>query len=154
MASQIQPREANSSMTRSPAGVYTHQIRHQFQVNDMQHLQLSNLEVEENKELCLTDDGSNIGLAGAGMHLHEMAEHPECVDIIGASNDIQEGMKSLPIGTYCAVVTSATGKHCLGLFYNHVGYCKGKSILSVNKSLAFGIKSYPEPRCFGGKQKI
>eukprot|EP00957_Ditylum_brightwellii_P107575 8207490-Ditylum_brightwellii.AAC.1 len=29
-----------------------------------------------------------------------------------------------------------------------------KSILSVNQSLAFGINSYPEPRHFGGKQKV
>eukprot|EP00957_Ditylum_brightwellii_P100341 7648765-Ditylum_brightwellii.AAC.1 len=83
-----------------------------------------------------------------------MAEHPEYVDIIGASDVIQDGMKSLHIGTYCAVVTSATGKHCLGLFHNIVDYCKGKNILSINQSLAFGIKSYLEPRHFGGKQKI
>eukprot|EP00957_Ditylum_brightwellii_P144834 11031248-Ditylum_brightwellii.AAC.1 len=67
-----------------------------------------------------------------------MAEHPERVDIIGSSDDVQDGMKSLPIGTYCAVVISATGKHCLGLFHDYVGYCKGKSILSVNQSLAYG----------------
>eukprot|EP00957_Ditylum_brightwellii_P022513 1698715-Ditylum_brightwellii.AAC.1 len=83
-----------------------------------------------------------------------MAEHPEHVDIIGASDDIQDGMKSLPIGTCCAVVTSATGNHCLGLFHNCVCYCKEKSILPVNQSLVFGIKSYPEPRHFGGKQNI
>eukprot|EP00957_Ditylum_brightwellii_P132278 10086535-Ditylum_brightwellii.AAC.1 len=83
-----------------------------------------------------------------------MAEHPERVDIIGASDDMQDGMKSLPISTYCAVVTSAIGKCCLSLFHNYVGHCKGKSILSVNQSLVFGIKSYPEPTHFGGKQKI
>eukprot|EP00957_Ditylum_brightwellii_P002997 229248-Ditylum_brightwellii.AAC.1 len=154
MASQIQPREVNSSLTRLPACVYMNQTGHQFQVNAMQCLQISNLEVEVNKELCLIDDGSNNGLVGVGMRLYEMAEHPEHVDIVGASDDIQDGMKSLPIGTYCAVVTSATSKHCLGLFYNYVSYCKGKSILSVKQSLAFGIKSYPEPRCYGGKQKI
>eukprot|EP00957_Ditylum_brightwellii_P200314 15271636-Ditylum_brightwellii.AAC.1 len=79
----------------------------------MQYLQISNLEVEWNKELCLIDGGSNNGLAGAGMCLYEMAEHPEHVDIIGASDGIQDIMKSLPISTYCAVVTSATGKCCL-----------------------------------------
>eukprot|EP00957_Ditylum_brightwellii_P102330 7800400-Ditylum_brightwellii.AAC.1 len=70
-------------------------------------------EVEGDKKLCLIGGGSNNGLAGVGMRLYEMAEHPECVDIIGASDDIQDGMKSLHIGTYCAVVTSATGNHCL-----------------------------------------
>eukprot|EP00957_Ditylum_brightwellii_P147466 11228940-Ditylum_brightwellii.AAC.1 len=43
MASQTQPRET----------------RCQFQVNAMQRLQISNLEVEGNKELCLIDGGSN-----------------------------------------------------------------------------------------------
>eukprot|EP00957_Ditylum_brightwellii_P127929 9756227-Ditylum_brightwellii.AAC.1 len=79
----------------------------------MQHLQISNLEIEGNKELWLIDGGSNNCLAGVGMHLCKMAEHPEFVDIIGASDDVQDGMKSLPTGTYCAVVTFATGKHCL-----------------------------------------
>eukprot|EP00957_Ditylum_brightwellii_P126409 9636060-Ditylum_brightwellii.AAC.1 len=77
----------------------------------MQHLQISNLEVEGNKDLCLIDGGSNNGLTGPGMCLYEMAEHPEHVDIIGASDEIQDRMKSLPIGTYCAVITSAKGKH-------------------------------------------
>eukprot|EP00957_Ditylum_brightwellii_P004375 331784-Ditylum_brightwellii.AAC.1 len=94
MASQTQPKKVNSSMTKLPAGI-------------------SNLEVEGNKELCFIDGGSNNGLAGTGMCLYEMAEHPEHVDIIGVSDDIQDGMKSLHIGTYCTVVTSATGKYCL-----------------------------------------
>eukprot|EP00957_Ditylum_brightwellii_P104136 7932825-Ditylum_brightwellii.AAC.1 len=46
-------------------------------------------------------------------------------------------MKSLPISTYCALVTSATCNHWLGLFHNYFGYYKGKSILSTNQSLAF-----------------
>eukprot|EP00957_Ditylum_brightwellii_P015591 1175693-Ditylum_brightwellii.AAC.1 len=79
----------------------------------MQRLHISNLEIEENKDLCLIDGGSNNGLEGARMRLYEMSEHPERVDIIGARDDVQDGMKRLPIGTYCAVVTSATGKHCL-----------------------------------------
>eukprot|EP00957_Ditylum_brightwellii_P077584 5895434-Ditylum_brightwellii.AAC.1 len=78
-------------MPRLPAGLYTDQTGCQFQVNAMQHHQISNLEVEGNKELCLIDDSSNNGLAGVGMHLYEMAEHPERVDIVGASNDIQDG---------------------------------------------------------------
>eukprot|EP00957_Ditylum_brightwellii_P196580 14978194-Ditylum_brightwellii.AAC.1 len=49
MASQKQPKEVNSSITRLPAG--------------------------------------------AGMCLDEMAEHPEHIDIIGASDDVQDGMK-------------------------------------------------------------
>eukprot|EP00957_Ditylum_brightwellii_P191090 14549888-Ditylum_brightwellii.AAC.1 len=76
MASQTKPREVNSSMTRLPAGVYMDQTGCQFQVNAMGHLQICNLEVEGNKELCSIDGGSNNGLAGAGMHLYEMAEHP------------------------------------------------------------------------------
>eukprot|EP00957_Ditylum_brightwellii_P160754 12238490-Ditylum_brightwellii.AAC.1 len=63
-------------MTRLPAGIYTDQTGCQFQVNAMRHLQISNLEVEGNKELCLIDGGSNNSLAGAGMCLYEMAEHP------------------------------------------------------------------------------
>eukprot|EP00957_Ditylum_brightwellii_P180545 13752994-Ditylum_brightwellii.AAC.1 len=93
MASQTQPREFNSSMIILPAGICTDQTDHQFQVNAMQCIQISNIELEGNKELCLTDGGSNNGLAGEGMHLYEMAEHPEHVDIIGASDDIQDGMK-------------------------------------------------------------
>eukprot|EP00957_Ditylum_brightwellii_P025228 1909578-Ditylum_brightwellii.AAC.1 len=100
MASHTQPREVNSSMTRLPAGTYTNQTDRQFQVNAMQHLKISNIEVEGNKEFCLIDDGSNNGLAGAGVCLYEMAEHPERVEIIGASNGVQDGTKSLPIGTY------------------------------------------------------
>eukprot|EP00957_Ditylum_brightwellii_P064645 4906228-Ditylum_brightwellii.AAC.1 len=113
MASQTQPRDVNLSMPRLPAGVYTDQKGCQFQVNAMQCLQISNLEIEENKELCLIDGCSNNSLAEAGMHLFEMAEFSEPVTIIGASDDVQNGIKSLPIGTYCAVVTTATGKHCL-----------------------------------------
>eukprot|EP00957_Ditylum_brightwellii_P048818 3703816-Ditylum_brightwellii.AAC.1 len=88
MASQAQPREIKSSMTRLPAGIYTDHTGCQFQVNDMQHFCISNLEVEENKEFCLNDGGSNNCLTGTGMCLYEMAEHPEPVDIIGASDDI------------------------------------------------------------------
>eukprot|EP00957_Ditylum_brightwellii_P180910 13783171-Ditylum_brightwellii.AAC.1 len=78
MASQTQSREVNSSMARLPASVYTDQTAGcQFQENVMQCLQISSLEVEGSKELCLIDGGSNNGLAGAGMHLYEMAEHPE-----------------------------------------------------------------------------
>eukprot|EP00957_Ditylum_brightwellii_P129722 9895612-Ditylum_brightwellii.AAC.1 len=87
MASQTQPREVNSSMTILPE--------------------------EGSKQLYLIDGGSNNGLAGAGMRLYEMTEHPEHVDIISASDDVQDRIISLPIDTYCAVVTSATGKHCL-----------------------------------------
>eukprot|EP00957_Ditylum_brightwellii_P200237 15264576-Ditylum_brightwellii.AAC.1 len=88
MASQTQPREVSSSMTRLPAGVYTDQTGCQFEVNAMQRLHISNLEVEGRKELCLIDGDSNNGLAGAGIRLYEMAEHPECVDIIGTSDDV------------------------------------------------------------------
>eukprot|EP00957_Ditylum_brightwellii_P193645 14746439-Ditylum_brightwellii.AAC.1 len=84
MASQTQPREVNSSMTILPTSVYMNQTGCQFQVNAMQHLQISNLEVEGNQALYLIDGGSNNGLAGAGMCLYETAEHPECVDIISA----------------------------------------------------------------------
>eukprot|EP00957_Ditylum_brightwellii_P054936 4163292-Ditylum_brightwellii.AAC.1 len=93
IASQTQPREVNLSMIRLPAGVYTDQTGFQFQVNDMQHLQISNLAVKGNKDLCLIAGSSNNGLAGAGMHLYEIAEYPEHIDIIGASDDIQDGMK-------------------------------------------------------------
>eukprot|EP00957_Ditylum_brightwellii_P066359 5037341-Ditylum_brightwellii.AAC.1 len=93
MASQTQPREVNSSMTRLNACAYTDQAGCQIQVNAMRRLQISNLEVEGNKELCFIDGGSNNGLAEAVMHLYEMAERPEHVDIIGASDDIQDGMK-------------------------------------------------------------
>eukprot|EP00957_Ditylum_brightwellii_P077473 5886902-Ditylum_brightwellii.AAC.1 len=103
MAFQTQPREVNSSMTRLPAGIYTDQTVDQFQVDAMQRLQISNFEVEGNKELCLIDGGSNNGLVRTGMRLYEMVEHPECVDIINASDGIQDGMKSLPISTYYAV---------------------------------------------------
>eukprot|EP00957_Ditylum_brightwellii_P005820 442911-Ditylum_brightwellii.AAC.1 len=47
------------------------------------------------------------------MHLYETVEHPEHVDIIGSSDNIQDRMKRLPFGTYCAVITSVTGKCCL-----------------------------------------
>ena len=153
MKSQTKPKGVNSSMTLPP-GVYTDQNGRQFQINAIRRLHISNLEIEENKNLCLIDGGSNNGLAGAGMRLYEMAEYPERVDIIGASDNVQDEMKGLPIGTYCAVVTSATGIRCLGLFHNYVGYCQGKSILSTNQSLAYGVKAYAEPRRFGGKQKI
>eukprot|EP00957_Ditylum_brightwellii_P094014 7158488-Ditylum_brightwellii.AAC.1 len=56
----------------------------QFQVNAMQCLEISTLEVKGSKELCLIDGGSNNGLAGAMMCLCEMAEYPECVGIISA----------------------------------------------------------------------
>eukprot|EP00957_Ditylum_brightwellii_P096024 7316037-Ditylum_brightwellii.AAC.1 len=75
-----------------------------------QHREISDLKVEGNKDICLIGDVSNNGLAETGMCLYEMAEYPEHVDIIGTSDNIQDGMKSVPIGTYCAVVTSATDK--------------------------------------------
>ena len=109
---------------------------------------------EEDSNLCLVDGGANSGLTGAGMREYEMSESPERVDIIGASDDVENGMNGLPIGTYCGVVTSSKGVRCLGLFHNYVGYGKGKSILSVNQSLAFGVRCFPEPRKYGGEQKI
>eukprot|EP00957_Ditylum_brightwellii_P207822 15354683-Ditylum_brightwellii.AAC.2 len=100
-------------MTRLPADIYTDQTGCQFQVNAIQCLQIRNLEVEGNKELCLIHGGPNNGLEGAGMCIYEMAERPEHVDIIGASADVQDGTESLPIGTCCTVATSATCKCCL-----------------------------------------
>eukprot|EP00957_Ditylum_brightwellii_P126201 9621359-Ditylum_brightwellii.AAC.1 len=88
MASQTQHIVVNSSMTRLPAGVYTDQTNCQFQVYAMLCLQINNLEVEGNKELCLINGCPNNGLAGAGMCLYEMAEHTEHVDSISASDDI------------------------------------------------------------------
>eukprot|EP00957_Ditylum_brightwellii_P041258 3123611-Ditylum_brightwellii.AAC.1 len=91
--SQTQPRGVNSSMAMLPPGTYTDQTGCQFQVNAIQRLHISNLEIEENRDLCLIDGDSNNGLAGAGMRLYDMAEHLEWVDIIGASDDVQDGMK-------------------------------------------------------------
>ena len=121
MRSQTKPRGVHSSRNLSP-GVYTYQNGRQFLINAIRCLHISNLEIEVNKDLCLIDDGSNNGLAGAGMRLYEMAEYPERVDIIGARDNVQDGMKGLPIGTYYVVVTSAAGTRCLGLFHNNVGY--------------------------------
>ena len=153
MRSQTKPKGVSSSRSLPP-GVYTDQNGRQFQINAIRRLHISNLEIEVNKELCLIDGGSNNGLAGAGMRLYEMAEYQERVDIIGASDNVQDGMKGLPVGTYCAVATSAAGTRCLGLFHNYVGYCQGKSILSTNQSLAYGVRAYAESKRFGGKQKI
>eukprot|EP00957_Ditylum_brightwellii_P136177 10385534-Ditylum_brightwellii.AAC.1 len=141
-------------MTRLPAVVCIDQTSCQFQVSATWHLQINILEVEGNKELCIIDGGSNNSLAGAGMHLYELAEYPECVDIIDASDNVQDGMKSLPISTYCAVVISATSNCCLCLFYNYAGYFEGKSILSANQSLIFGVKSCTEPSVLVESRKL
>eukprot|EP00957_Ditylum_brightwellii_P139261 10613723-Ditylum_brightwellii.AAC.1 len=63
---------------------------------------------EVNLSMTRLSVGVYMDQTGTGMCLYEIVEHPECVDIIGASDDVHDGMKSLPIGTYCAVVTSAT----------------------------------------------
>eukprot|EP00957_Ditylum_brightwellii_P022430 1692433-Ditylum_brightwellii.AAC.1 len=96
----------------------------EIMASQAQPKEISNIEVEGNKALCLIDGDSNNGLVGAGIYLYEMTEHPEHVDTIGASDDAQDGMKILSISISCAVITSATGKYCLGVFHNYVGYCQ------------------------------
>ena len=72
-----------------------------------------------------------------------MAQCPERADIVGASDNVQDGMKASPIGTFCAVITFAKGMISFGLFHNFVGYCQGRSILlSINQSLTYGVKAY------------
>ena len=155
-----QPTIANimsaSAASRSalPAGTYTDASGRQFHVTALRRIHLSALEVDAHDNLCLVDGGANNGLAGAAMRLLEQPEHPEMIDVVGASDRVESGMQSLPIGTYCAVVTSARGKRLLGVFPNFVGYGKGKSILSKNQSLAFGLQIFDSPRKYGGKQKI
>ena len=48
----------------------------------------------------------------------------ERVNIIGASDGIENGMSDIPIGTYAAVVTLSTGERHIGMFPNYVGYCR------------------------------
>ena len=78
----------------------------------------------------------------------------ERVNIIGASDGIENGMSDIPIGTYAAVVTSSIGERHIGMFPNYVGYGKGKSILSINQLDAFDLMCHPKPRKHGGEQKI
>ncbi len=147
-------REIMAARTQLPPGTYTDQGGRQFQINTLRTLYLSKMDVTSNDDLCLIDGGANNGLAGANMRLFEMNECPERIDVVGASDQVESGMTSLPLATYCAVITSATGVSCLGLFPNYVGYGKGKSILSVNQSAAFGLQVYDRPRLYGGAQKI
>ena len=100
------------------------------------------------------DSNHCYSLAGAGMQLFETPSHPEYVDVVGASDDVESGMCNLPIATYCCVVTSSRGVRCLGVFPNCIGYEKGKSILSANQSAAFGHQVQERPRRYGGAQKI
>ena len=65
----------------------------------------------------------------------------ERVNLIGASDGIENGMSDLPIGTYAAVVTSSTGERHIGMFLNYAGYGKGKSILWIKQSEAFDLVS-------------
>ena len=79
MASQIQLQK----------GIYTDQNGRQFHVNAAKHVQIANLNLEMNQDLCLIDKGSNNGIAGVSMHEYECAEVPETVDIVGPSNMFQ-----------------------------------------------------------------
>ena len=78
----------------------------------------------------------------------------ERVNIIGTSDDIENGMSDLPIGTYAAVMTSSIGERHIGMFLNYAGYEKGKSILSISQSEAFDLVCHPKPQKHGGEQKI
>jgi hypothetical protein len=147
-------REIMSAQTQLPRGTYTDQTGRQFQINVARCVRITKLDIDAGEDLCLIDGGSNNGLAGANMRLLEMPEHPERIDVIGASDQVESGMRGLPLATYCAIVTSASGVRCLGVFPNFVGYCKGKSILSVNQTCAYGLKVFDRPRRYGGQQKI
>ena len=79
----------------------------------------------------------------------------ERVNIIGTSDDIENGMSDLPIGTYAAVMTSSIGERHIGMFLNYAGYEKGKSILSISQSEAFDLVCHPKPRKkHRGEEKI
>jgi uncharacterized protein YcfJ len=98
------------------------------------------MEVESHRDLCLIDGGSNNGMAVANMRLFEQAEQLELVDIVGPSNQVEPALHSLPLSTYCAIVTTALGARVLGLFPNYIGYGKGKRIKS--QSEAHGVLIY------------
>eukprot|EP00957_Ditylum_brightwellii_P182466 13900059-Ditylum_brightwellii.AAC.1 len=116
MAPQIQHPVVNSSMTVLPPDAHADQSSHQFQVNDIQCLQISNLEIKVNEELSLIDDGSNNGLAGAGMCFYDMTEQLEHVHIIGAGGLVLakcEEISVLHIAFLQNRCTSKQGKPCL-----------------------------------------
>ena len=149
-------RQTQSSMANSlPPGRYTSDTGRQFQVNASRAVRIHQVEATGTAaNLCLIDGGSNNGLAGAGMRLFELPEVPDRVDIVGASDSVQDGMRDLPIATYCSVLTSSSGERVLGLFHNYVGYEKGKSILSKVQSEAHGLKVSDRARRHGGQQKV
>jgi hypothetical protein len=153
---QQQPsiRDIMSSQMRLPPGDYNDSQGRRYHINTIRVIRLTHMELESHQDLCLIDGGSNNGLAGANMRLFEQAEQPELVDIVGPSNQVEPALRSLPVGTYCAVVTTALGTRVLGLFPNYIGYGKGKSILSKSQSEAHGVLIYDKARKYGGQQKL
>ena len=63
--------------------------------------------------MCLIDGGANSGVAGKRMREYEISEVTERVDIIGASDNVENSVDNLPIGTYCSVVTPSKGVNVL-----------------------------------------
>ena len=146
--------QSHQTVAQLPPGIYTSQDGRQFTINTLRKIRITSASVNDNDNLCLIDGGANSGLAGKCMREYEISEAPERVDIVGASDNVENGMDNLPIATYCSVVTSTRGVRCLGIFHNYEEYEKEKRILTINQAVALGVKCYPEPRKYGGKQKI
>ncbi|MEL6802173.1 MAG: hypothetical protein AAFO91_00130, partial [Bacteroidota bacterium] len=136
---------------RLPPGTYTGEDGRTYTVNAMKTVRISNMDAAIDGGM-LIDGGSNNGLAGVNMRLMEQLD--EKVNVIGASDAVENGMTNLPMGTYAATMTSATGVRVVGIFPKMIGYGKGKSILSKAQVEAFGFDVYDRARCRGGKQKI
>ena len=137
---------------RLPPGTYTNEDGRTFTINALKTVRISNLDAAADAGAMLIDGGSNSGLAGTNMRLLEQLD--EKVNVVGASDCVENGMQNLPVGTYAATLTSALGVRCVGVFPKMIGYGKGKSILSKSQCEAFGFEIYDKARRRGGKQKI
>ena len=137
---------------RLPPGTYTGEDGRTYTINALKTVRISNLKMANEAGAMLIDGGSNSGLAGTNMRLLEQLDKK--VNVIGASDSVENGMQNLPVGTYAATITSSSGVRCVGVFPKMIGYGKGKSILSKSQCEAFGFDVYDKVRRRGGGQKI
>ena len=134
-----------------PRGTYTGEDGRTYTINAMKTVRISNVDAASDGGM-LVDGGSNNGLAGVNMRLLEQLD--EKVNVIGATDAVENGMTNLPVGTYAATMTTASGTRVVGIFPKMIGYGKGKSILSKAQVEAFGIDVFDKSRRRGGKQKV
>ena len=135
-------------------GDYTAPDGTTFRISMSRRVKINEMAVRFGDSHGLVDGGANQTLAGANMRSMDTNVVFDRCDIILAGETYNPDMLNLPVGTYCAVLTTKRNQRVLGVFPHTIGYGKGPSVLSTHQMREHGIRVDEIFHRHGGSQSI